>query len=283
METVTTILEMRAAVRGLKEKGERIGFVPTMGYFHEGHLSLMRRSVKTTGGTVVSLFVNPTQFGPQEDLARYPKDLKKDTTLAEQEGVHFLFCPSAEEMYGPNFRTYVRVEGLETKLCGRTRPTHFRGVCTVVLKLFEIVRPDLAFFGQKDAQQSLIIKKMVRDLNLDVSIEVLPTVREADGLAMSSRNAYLSRDERRAAPVIYRSLEEAAGRVRAGERDARKLVRGIEERIRRAGAGRVDYVQIVDPETLEDLEALVRGDALVAAAVYFGGARLIDNIMLRVD
>jgi pantoate--beta-alanine ligase len=283
METLKTIQEMRAAVRALKEKGERIGFVPTMGYFHEGHLSLMRRSVKTTDSTVVSLFVNPIQFGPQEDLARYPKDLKKDSALAEKEGVHFLFCPSAEEMYGRDFRTYVRVEGLETKLCGRTRPTHFRGVCTVVLKLFEIVRPDVAFFGQKDAQQSLIIKKMVRDLNLDVEIEVLPTVREADGLAMSSRNVYLSRDERRAAPVIYRSLEEAADRVRAGERDARKLVRGIEERIRRTGVGRIDYVQIVDPETLEDLDTIGRGEILVAAAVYFGGARLIDNIMLRVD
>jgi pantoate--beta-alanine ligase len=279
MKTVTTIAGMKAAVIKARAKGLTIGFVPTLGYLHEGHLSLVRESLKTAGVTVVSVFVNPLQFGPQEDFRQYPRDPERDASLLEKEGVDILFVPEIWEMYPEGYRTSVEVAGLQDKLCGRSRPGHFKGVATVVLKLFEIVRPDYAFFGQKDAQQVVILRRMAEDLNVDVRIRAMPIIRDPDGLAMSSRNAYLSAEERRAALVLAKSLEEARWMFEKGERAAGP----IRERLCRTIAGeplaRVDYVEIVDPSSLEPLER-IDGEALVALAVYVGKTRLIDNSIL---
>jgi pantoate--beta-alanine ligase len=279
VRTITTVAAMQEAVRAGKTTGRTIGLVPTMGYLHEGHLSLVRASKEAADVTVVSIFVNPAQFGPREDFARYPRDLERDTALLVREGTDILFAPEAGDMYPPGFCTYVEVEGLQDKLCGKTRPGHFRGVCTVVLKLFEIVRPDAAYFGQKDAQQALILKKMVGDLNLGVRIEVRPIVREPDGLALSSRNKYLSPADRRAAVALSRSLAEAEAVLRAGEHrpDAvAGLIRGL---LSREPAARVDYIEIVDAETLEPAPDAGPG-RLIALAVYFGSTRLIDNMIV---
>ena len=281
MKLVTGIPEMKALAGEWKAAGRTIGFVPTMGYLHEGHLSLVRASKERCEATVVSIFVNPAQFGPSEDFQRYPRDLAKDSAMLEREGVDVLFVPAAEAVYPPGYKTYVEVRDLQDRLCGRTRPGHFRGVATVVLKLFNIVRPDVAFFGAKDAQQTVTIEKMARDLDLDVEIAVCPVVREPDGLAMSSRNVYLSPDERAAARVLSKSLTEAERLIREGERDAARLAGRIEDIIAGEPLVRLDYAEIVEAESLEPVVE-VRGDTLILLAVYIGRTRLIDNLRVRI-
>ncbi|HIE50177.1 MAG TPA: pantoate--beta-alanine ligase [Armatimonadetes bacterium] len=280
MRVIKTVREMKAAAREARATGKSIGFVPTMGYFHEGHLSLMRRARAENEVVVVSLFVNPTQFGPQEDLATYPRDFARDCRLAEEVGVDLLFAPSGEEMYPPGYCTYVNVERITEHLCGRSRPGHFRGVATVVLKLFNIVQPDRAYFGNKDFQQRVVIERMVRDLNLDLEIVALPIVREPDGLALSSRNEYLNSEERQAALVLSRSLRAAKRWVQEGERDAERLRERVRALIAAEPRARIDYVALVDPETFEDISTLDR-PALLALAVHIGPARLIDNALLQ--
>jgi len=278
---VKTVGQMKALSREWRRDGKRIGFVPTMGYLHEGHLSLVRSSKARSDITVVSIFVNPTQFGPNEDFKKYPRDLEKDAAYLKTMGVDCLFHPGAGEVYPPGFRTFVEVPGLQDRLCGRSRPGHFRGVATVVLKLFDIVSPDFAFFGAKDAQQVLIIRRMAADLDLDVEVVTCPIVREADGLALSSRNAYLTTAERKAALVLSRGLVWAERAVAAGERDTAKLVGGIRSVIEAEPLARIDYVEAVDPETLEPVVE-IRGQILLALAVFIGSTRLIDNVRLSV-
>jgi len=280
MKIVTSVPGMKALARKWKREGKRIGFVPTMGYLHEGHLSLVRESKARADITVVSVFVNPTQFGPHEDFKKYPRDLEKDAAYLDRGGVDCLFHPDAAEVYPPGYRTYVEVHGLQDRLCGRSRPGHFRGVATVVLKLFEVVRPDLAFFGAKDAQQVLIIRRMAADLDLDVEVVTCPLVREADGLALSSRNAYLSPEERKAALALSTSLRWAEKAVAVGERDVARLVAGVRSVLEAEPLARIDYVEAVDPETLEPV-AEIRGEVLVVLAVFIGPTRLIDNVRLR--
>ncbi len=281
MKVVTSVAGMKALSRQWRAEGKKIGFVPTMGYLHEGHLSLVRESKKRADVTVVSIFVNPAQFGPAEDFKKYPRDLEKDAAYLAKGGVDGLFHPAAAEIYPPGYKTYVEVRGLQDRLCGKSRPGHFQGVATVVLKLFEIVEPDIAFFGAKDAQQVLIIEKMAADLDLDVEVVTCPLVREPDGLALSSRNAYLSPEERKAALVLSISLRWAERAVAAGERDAAKVIGGIRSVIEAEPLARIDYVEAVEPANLEPV-ADVRGDVLIALAVFIGSTRLIDNIRLRV-
>ncbi len=252
-----------------------------MGYLHEGHLSLVRESRKRTGVTAVSIFVNPAQFGPSEDLQKYPRDLERDSGLLEKEGADVLFHPSAGEMYPPGYKTYVEVADLGARLCGRSRPGHFRGVATVVLKLFNIIEPNIAFFGWKDAQQVVLLRKMAADLNLETEIAACPLVREPDGLAMSSRNSYLSPDERKAALVLSRSLGQAERAIQAGERDPEKVTAGIRSIIADEPLARVDYVEITDMDELQPLGRL-EGEVLIALAVQVGRTRLIDNIRIHV-
>jgi pantoate--beta-alanine ligase len=252
-----------------------------MGALHEGHLSLVRAARASCGVVAASIFVNPTQFGPAEDLAKYPRSFERDCELLEREGVELVFAPSVEEMYPAGAVTWVTVEGLSDKLDGRSRPGHFRGVTTVVAKLFHVVEPDAAFFGQKDAAQVAIIRRMVRDLNLPVEIVVCPIVREADGLAMSSRNAYLDGEQRKRALVLHRSLLRVQQLVDAGERDVGRLMAAGREEFARENSVRLDYFEIVDAETLDGLES-VSGGALVAVAAFVGNTRLIDNVLLRV-
>ena len=279
MRIVRTVEEMKVISRERRARGERIGLVPTMGSLHEGHLSLVRASRARTGVTVVSVFVNPVQFGPREDLASYPRDFDRDAALLEAEGVDYVFHPEPSEMYPEGFRTYVEVRDLQDRLCGRSRPGHFRGVCTVVLKLFNIVRPNVAFFGWKDAQQVIILTRMAADLDLDVRIEGLPMVRDTDGLALSSRNGYLSAEERRAALVLPRSLEDARRLVEAGERDAGAVARRVTEAVAAEPLARLDYVDVADPKDLRPLDR-IDGEALVALAVFIGKTRLIDNVRI---
>ncbi len=281
MLTVTTAQAMNALSREWKTSGRTVGFVPTMGSLHEGHLSLVRESKKRAAATAVSIFVNPAQFGPKEDYKKYPRDFARDAALLEKEGVDAVFFPTADEMYPRGYKTYITVQNLEDRLCGKSRPGHFRGVATVVLKLFNIVEPDLAFFGWKDAQQVIILRRMAADLNLGIEIVACPLVREPDGLAMSSRNAYLSRDERQAALVLSRSLAEAEKLIGAGERDAGRLIGAIRKMIEAARLARLDYVEITDVTELRPLSKL-GGEVLVALAVYVGTTRLIDNIRVRV-
>jgi pantoate--beta-alanine ligase len=278
MEILRTIDSVRQWVRA--QRGRPIHFVPTMGYFHEGHLSLMRRARADGGAVIVSIFVNPLQFGSNEDLARYPRDFERDRQMAESVGVEAIFCPTVEEMYPAGYQTEVCVKKLSQLLCGRSRPGHFEGVATVVLKLFHIVTPDRAYFGMKDYQQLRIIQQLTRDMNLPIEIVPCPIVREADGLAMSSRNVYLTPDERAAATVLYRSLQWAQAQYAAGERDAARLRTGVHEQIAAEPLARIDYVAVVDAETLQPIERLER-PTLVALAVFFGAARLIDNCLLE--
>jgi len=268
---------MKSAASRLRAEGRTIGLVPTMGFLHEGHLSLVRASKRAADVTVVSVFVNPAQFGPREDLKTYPRDLKRDARLLRAEGADILFHPRAEELYPPGYRTHIEVHGLQNRLCGASRPIHFRGVCTIVLKLFHIVRPDRAFFGQKDAQQAVIVRRMAGDLDLDVRIEVRPIVREPDGLALSSRNAYLSPAERRAALVLTRGLEEAKIMVGRGEKRSAAVLARIRRRVAAEPLARLDYAAVVDPEDLEPL-SVIDGRALIALAVFIGRTRLIDNV-----
>ena len=270
---------MRAASRAGRHGGQRLGLVPTMGALHEGHLSLVRAARADSDVIAASIFVNPTQFGPNEDLAKYPRSFERDCAMLEQEGVSFVFAPSVDEMYPAGAATWVNVEELSGKLDGRSRPGHFRGVTTVVSKLFHIIESELAFFGQKDAAQVAVIKRMVRDLNLPVKIVVCPIVREADGLAMSSRNAYLSPDERRRALVLSRSLQRVRALVESGETDALRLSAAGKAEISGETGVRLDYFEIVNPETLEPVREVARG-TLVAVAAYVGSTRLIDNILV---
>ena len=270
---------MHAASRAVRGAGRRLGFVPTMGALHEGHLSLVRAARGSCDTVAASIFVNPTQFGPTEDLAKYPRSFERDREMLEGEGVHILFAPSVEEMYPTGAVTWVTVEELSNKLDGRSRPGHFRGVTTVVAKLFHVVEPDAAFFGQKDAAQVAILRRMVRDLNLPVEIVVCPIVREPDGLAMSSRNAYLDPQQREHALILHRSLMRVQQLSDAGERDAAKLVAAGREEFSREGSVRLDYFEVVSPETLEAVTDISDG-ALVAVAAYVGNTRLIDNLVL---
>jgi len=279
MDVYETIEQMRSACQAAKQGGQRLGFVPTMGALHEGHVSLVRAAKARCDVVAASIFVNPTQFGPNEDFSKYPRSFEWDLKLLEKEGVELLFAPSVEEMYPGDAVTFVTVEGLSERLCGKSRPGHFRGVTTVVSKLFHITQPDLAFFGQKDAAQVAIIRRMARDLNLGVEIVVCPIVREADGLAMSSRNAYLSLQQHRSALVLSRSLAQVKKLFEQGERCAGKLGAAGRQVFSEEPSVRLDYFQIVNPETLEPVES-ISAPALVAVAAFVGGTRLIDNIVL---
>ena len=279
MQVITNTEDTRAASRAARGAGKRIGFVPTMGALHDGHLSLVRAARASCDVVVASIFVNPTQFGPTEDLAKYPRSFERDRDLLEQEGVDVIFAPSVEEMYPAGAVTWVTVEGLSEKLDGRSRPGHFRGVTTIVSKLFHIVEPDAAFFGQKDAAQVAIIRRMVRDLNLPVEIVVCPIVREPDGLALSSRNAYLDPEQRKKALVLHRSLMRVQEAIRSGEKQSRKLIEVGRTEFANEPSLRLDYFDIVDSETLDSVENVSRG-ALVAVAAYVGSTRLIDNLLL---
>ncbi len=279
MKIAKTIQEMREAVRDARRGGESLGLVPTMGALHEGHLSLVRAAKARCDAVAVSIFVNPLQFGPHEDLANYPRDFAGDCHRLEGEGVDFLFAPSVEEMYSETSVTYVELEGLSKRLCGGSRPGHFRGVATVVAKLFHIVEADLAFFGQKDAAQVAILRRMVKDLNFPVEIVVCPIVREPDGLAMSSRNAYLNPQERKSALQLHRSLNEVERRFQQGERDPASLIEAGKNVLAQEPGVRLDYFSIVDPDTLVPVTGLTR-NALVAVAAFVGSTRLIDNAVL---
>jgi pantoate--beta-alanine ligase len=280
MDILDSIAEMKRWSRSQAENGHTIGFVPTMGFLHEGHLSLIRRSRSETAVTVVSIFVNPTQFGRNEDLGTYPRDMAGDSDKCARERVDALFAPQPEEMYGPHFQTYVEVGSVANPLCGASRPGHFRGVATVVLKLFNIVRPSVAYFGMKDYQQLQVIKTMTRDLDLDVRIEPCPTVRESDGLAMSSRNSYLSPSERAQAVCLREALLEAQRLFLNRERSTERYIRAMTERILREPDARPDYISLVHPETLQGLPE-VHDRALAALAVQFGATRLIDNMLFQ--
>lgn len=279
MMTVSSPPHVAALVRSAKEKSLRVGLAPTMGYLHEGHLSLIRAARETCGFVAVSIFVNPAQFGPGEDLARYPRDVGRDLSLCEAAGTDVVFLPDAGEMYGPDHSVFVEETALSRGLCGASRPGHFRGVTTVVAKLFNIVRPDVAVFGLKDAQQARIVQRMARDLNFPVEILLVPTVREPDGLAMSSRNGYLSAAERAWAPRMYAALRAARARHDRGERDAGRLVSEVRAALESGPGVVIDYVSAVDWETFAPVE-IMTGRTLLAVAVKVGGTRLIDNVIM---
>jgi pantoate--beta-alanine ligase len=274
------VLETVEAVRQVRSQLGTLGMVPTMGYLHEGHLSLVRKAKQECGAAAVSIFVNPTQFGANEDLSRYPRDLERDLSLLRSVGTDLVFVPSVEEMYPNGFSTFVDLEGVTSVLEGAKRPGHFRGVATVVTKLLNIVQPNRAYFGQKDAQQTIVIRTMVRDLNIPTEIVIEPIVREADGLAMSSRNVYLTPEQRAAAPVLYQALLAAQQRYQQGERNANSLRSGIEQQISSEPLAQIDYVSIAHPWTLQELEQIDEVGALISLAVRFGNTRLIDNIIL---
>lgn len=282
MQIVSSPEEMRRIAQQVRQEGKTIGFVPTMGYLHEGHLSLVQKAKKASDFTVVSLFVNPTQFGPQEDLDRYPRDFHRDRELLEKVSVDLLFAPEKSALYPEGFSTVVRVEGLTDRLCGQSRPWHFGGVTLIVCKLFHLVQPQAAWFGQKDYQQCQVIRRMVRDLDFGIQIHVCPIIRESDGLAMSSRNRYLQPEERKQAPVLVRSLAAANQLFLEGERSAARLVSAIHSTLARSPEARIDYVEVVDAESLEPIETVVN-PAVAMIAVYFGQTRLIDNHILGED
>lgn len=279
MEVVTSPREMRTTAEELRRKRSSLGLVPTMGYFHEGHLSLMRRARADCQRVVVSLFVNPTQFGPSEDLGRYPRDFERDRELAAAEGVDIVFAPAAKDIYPEGYATYVDVERLSEGLCGAGRPGHFRGVATVVAKLFNICRPTAAYFGRKDYQQAQVVKRLAADLNFDVEIEVLPIVREADGLAMSSRNRYLEPEERRQATCLFRALARAQELFAAGETRSAKFVDEMTAVVAAQPAVRVEYAQVIHPRELTPVAAVEEG-AVAAVAAIVNETRLIDNTIL---
>lgn len=278
MQIVSTVDAVREQVKKWREEGLSVGLVPTMGYLHEGHKSLIDKAVEQNDRVVVSVFVNPIQFGPNEDLATYPRDLDRDSALCENAGADLIFHPEKEDMYFDDFCTYVDMEGLTKGLCGKTRPTHFRGVCTVVSKLFNIVKPDRAYFGQKDAQQLAVIRRMVRDLNFDLEIVGCPIIREEDGLAKSSRNTYLSPEERKAAVILHKGLVKGEELVKNGEKNAAKVAEAIREVIESEPLAKIDYVEIVDFDNIQTVET-IEGPVLAAVAVYIGKTRLIDNFI----
>ncbi len=276
---LASIPEMKACRSEAGARGKSVGFVPTMGFLHEGHLSLVRASIRDADFTVVSIFVNPAQFAPHEDFEDYPRDMERDLDLLRAEGVDAVFAPLRDSLYPEDYFTYVEAQGLQERLCGQSRPHFFRGVCTIVLKLFHIVEPDMAFFGQKDAQQSIIIRRMVKDLNLDVRIVVCPIVRDPDGLALSSRNAYLDAAQRKAGLCLSRSLDLARAMISNGERDAGRLISIVRQNIEAEPQAKIDYVEIVDTEELLPVKIVQEG-YLIALAAYIGGVRLIDNLIV---
>ena len=278
MQIVATVEEVRAQVRAWRQEGLSVGLVPTMGYLHEGHKSLIDKAVEQNDRVVVSVFVNPIQFGPGEDLATYPRDLDRDAALCENAGANLIFHPESENMYFDDFCTYIDMDGLTKGLCGKTRPTHFRGVCTVVGKLFNIVQPDRAYFGQKDAQQLAVIRRMVRDLNFNLEIVGCPIIREEDGLAKSSRNTYLSPEERKAAVILHKGLTCGEELANQGEKNANVVKAAIREVIESEPLAKIDYVEIVDFDNMQEIETLER-PFLAAVAVYIGKTRLIDNFI----
>ena len=281
LHVATTIEEARRHVNDARQRGLVIGLVPTMGALHEGHMSLIRAARRECGHVAVSIFVNPTQFGPNEDFARYPRPFDKDVAICEAEGVDLVFAPDAAAMYPPNFRTVVEVQQLQDRLCGASRPGHFRGVATVVLKLFNIVQADVAYFGQKDAQQALLIQQMVRDLDVPIRLRICPIVREPDGLALSSRNRYLDATQRRAATILSRTLREARALIERGERDAELVKRQLTAPIQATPGAVLDYAEVVNAETLQPLTKIT-GAVLLAVAARFGQTRLIDNEMISI-
>lgn len=279
MKIVAAVDDVRKQVKEWRKEGLSVGLVPTMGYLHEGHKSLIDKAVEQNDRVVVSVFVNPIQFGPGEDLATYPRDLDRDSALCEEAGASLIFHPEREDMYFDDFCTWVDMDGLTKGLCGRTRPTHFRGVCTVVSKLFHIVQPDRAYFGQKDAQQLAVIRRMVRDLNFDLEIVGCPIIREEDGLAKSSRNTYLSPEERKAATILHKGLMRGEELIRSGEKRADVIVKEITEIIQSEPLAKIDYVEVVDFDRIESIQT-IEGTVLTAVAVYIGKTRLIDNFII---
>jgi pantoate--beta-alanine ligase len=280
MEIIVQTKEMQQRAEQQRQQGMTIAFAPTMGFLHEGHLSLMREGRKRGDCLVTSIFVNPTQFGPTEDFAQYPRDMKRDLQLIQGVGVDICFTPTVAEIYPDGFQTYVEVEQVTQNLCGASRPGHFRGVTTVVAKLFNIVKPHLALFGQKDYQQLVAIKRMVKDLNMDVEVIGMPTIRESDGLAMSSRNSYLSPKKRKEAARLYRSLIKGKELFALGERNAAAILQEVRRIIEEDKTATIDYVKICDAHTLEDIEE-IKGEAVIALAVKIDKTRLIDNIILK--
>lgn len=280
MKIVNTINEVREVVKAWHKQGLTVGLVPTMGYLHEGHASLIARASKENDRVVVSDFVNPIQFAPNEDLASYPRDIDRDAKVCEENGADIIFHPTPEEMYHKDFSTFVDITGPSEELCGKSRPIHFRGVCTVVSKLFLIASPDRAYFGQKDAQQLAVIKRMVRDLNFDIEIVGCPIIREADGLAKSSRNTYLSPEERKAAVILHKALEKGKELVLNGEKSAKAVIDTVTQVINSEPLAKIDYVQVVDFPNITVVED-INGDILTAVAVYIGKTRLIDNFIIE--
>lgn len=280
MLNINEITETRRIIKEAKREGKSVGFVPTMGFLHEGHISLIRKAKEENDFVVVSIFVNPTQFGPNEDYTSYPRDFDRDAQLCEEAGTDLIFYPTPEMMYPANYSTYVNVEGLTDGLCGASRPGHFQGVATVVAKLFNIVTPDRAYFGQKDAQQVAVLERMTKDLNFDIEIVPCPIVREADGLAMSSRNTYLVGEERKAALVLSKSLNLASESIQSGERSAEKIFDQMKALIEGEPLAKIDYIEIVSAETLKPIKTIA-GDVLIALAVKVGKPRLIDNMRFR--
>jgi pantoate--beta-alanine ligase len=282
MKTAKTIKSVRKNVKVARSQGKTIGFVPTMGALHKGHISLIKAAKKKCGYVVVSIFVNPTQFGPAEDFNKYPRPIEEDMKICRKTGVDLVFCPSTEEMYPEKNVTWVNVEKITENLCGRSRPGHFQGVATVCTKLFNIVMPDIAFFGQKDAQQSVVIKRMVADLNQPLKIEVCPTVRENDGLAMSSRNKYLRAQDRQDVAYIYKSLQKCKEMLDSGQRNSKTIIDEMRNILKQKESIEVEYISIVDERTLENID-YIKGKALAAVAVRICGTRLIDNIPLDIN
>lgn len=280
IKVVSTVDETRAQIKEWKKQGFTVGLVPTMGYLHEGHQSLIKKAVDENDKVVVSVFVNPIQFAPNEDLETYPRDLEADKKLCDSTGADLIFHPTPDEMYPDGFSTHIQMDNLTKELCGKTRPTHFGGVCTVVGKLFNIVQPDKAYFGQKDAQQLAIIKRMVRDLNFDLEIVGCPIIREPNGLAKSSRNTYLSADERKAALILSKSIELGKELVANGEKNAQNIIKAMTDKINTEPLARIDYVNVVDALNIEPID-VIQGETLVAIAVYIGKTRLIDNFIIN--
>lgn len=278
MQIINDIKDLKNIIKKWKNQGLSIGYVPTMGYLHEGHLSLIKKASKNDK-IIVSIFVNPMQFGVNEDLATYPRDLERDAKLCENEGVAVLFMPSVEQMYPKDFSSYVDMNSLTDKLCGAKREGHFRGVCTILMKFFHLITPDVAYFGQKDAQQCAVVKHMVEDLNLDLEIEICPIVREKDGLAKSSRNVYLNEAERKAALVLSRAIFLGENLIQKGKRESKIILQAMREELQKESLARIDYIELVNPKTMQNLER-IEDSALGALAVYIGKTRLIDNFLL---
>ena len=276
------INNLRKIVSKQRKQAKTILFVPTMGALHKGHLSLIRRAKKDAGFLVVSIFINPLQFGPREDYKKYPRDMQRDESLTKTSGVDVLFCPTPEEMYPLEFSTWVSVKGPTDNLCGKSRPEHFKGVTTVVMKLFNIIRPDIVYFGQKDAQQAFVIKKMIEDLNLDIIMKILPTIREENGLAMSSRNTYLTKSQKIDAALLNKSLKIAEELVNDGCRSAKKIVKTMQNLLLTAPTIKIDYIAVTDTKELKNVSEL-KGEALISLAVFVGSVRLIDNVIVNIE